>query len=73
MEDSVYNTRKVVWTNNNVFFVWQTYDILDNNELWDLINTGEVTSFVNDILVKTEEEERYYKVVKEIVVRHSLY
>ena len=73
MEDSVYNTRKVVWTNNNVFFVWQTYDILDNNELWDLINTGEVTSFVNDILVKTKEEERYYKVVKEIVVRHSLY
>jgi len=55
------------------FFVWQTYDILDNNELWDLINTGEVTSFINDMSVETEEEEGYYKVVEEIVVRHSSY
>jgi len=34
-----------------------------------LINTGKVASFINDIIVGTEEEEGYDEVVEEIVKR----
>jgi len=34
-----------------------------------LINTGEVASFIDDIIVETEEEERYDKVVRKVVKR----
>ena len=40
-----------------------------NKILWDLINTGEVVSFIDNIIEGTEEEERYDKVVKEVVRR----
>ena len=40
-----------------------------NEILWDLINTGEVASFIDNIIVGTEEEERYNKVVEEVVKR----
>jgi len=35
--------------------------------LQDLINTREVASFIDYIIVKTEKEEEYDKVVKEVV------
>ena len=40
-----------------------------NEIIWDLINTGEVVSFFNDIVVETEEEkiQIYDEVVKEVV------
>jgi len=41
-----------------------------------LINTGKVASFIDDIIVETEEEERYNKVVKKVVkglVENNLY
>ena len=34
-----------------------------------LINTGEVASFINNVIVVTEEEEGYDKVVEEVVKR----
>jgi len=40
-----------------------------NKILRDLINTGEVASFINDIIVGMEEEKRYDKVVEEVVRR----
>ena len=40
-----------------------------NKILWDLINTGEVASFIDNIIVETEKEEGHNKVVKEIVKR----
>ena len=40
-----------------------------NEILQNLINTGEVVSFINDILVGTEKEKEYDKVVEEIVKR----
>ena len=39
-----------------------------NEILRDLINTGEVASFIDDIIVKTEEE-RHDEVVEEVVKR----
>jgi len=32
-----------------------------------LINTGEVASFIDDIIVEMEEEEEYDEVVEEVV------
>jgi len=34
-----------------------------------LINTGKVASFINDIIVETEKEKRYDRVVEKIVKR----
>ena len=40
-----------------------------NQILRDLINTGEIVSFIDNIIVKMEEEERHDKVVEEVVKR----
>jgi len=40
-----------------------------NKILCDLINTGEVASFINDIIVGTEKEEGYNEIVEEVVKR----
>jgi len=39
------------------------FQMMMNKILWNLINTREVVSFVNDIIVKIEEEERYNKII----------
>jgi len=44
-----------------------TFQIMINKILWNLINTGEVASFINDVIVETEEEEEHDEVVEEIV------
>jgi len=52
------------------------FQTMMNEILRDLINTGEVASFIDDIIVETEEEERHNKVVKKIVkklVENNLY
>ena len=43
------------------------FQIVINKILQNLINTKEVASFINDIIVGKEEEEIYKKVVKEVV------
>jgi len=40
-----------------------------NEILQDLINTGEVANFINNVIVGTKEEKRYNKIVKEVVKR----
>ena len=37
--------------------------------LQDLINTGRVASFINNVIIGTEEEERYDKLVEKVVRR----
>ena len=52
------------------------FQTMMNEILRDLINTGEVASFIDDIIVETGEEERHNKVVKKIVkklVENNLY
>jgi len=43
-----------------------------NKILQDLINTGKVASFINDIIVGTEEKEGYDEVVKRLA-ENNLY
>ena len=40
-----------------------------NEILQDLINTGEVASFIDNIIVGTEEEEEHDKIVEKVVKR----
>ena len=40
-----------------------------NEILWDLINTGEVVSFIDNVIVRIEEEEGHDEVVEEVVKR----
>jgi len=40
-----------------------------NELLRDLINTGKVAVFINDIIVETETEEGYDEIVAEIIRR----
>ena len=40
-----------------------------NKILWDLINTREVVSFIDDIIVRTKEEEEHDEVVEKVVKR----
>ena len=46
-----------------------TFQIMINETLWDLMIIGKVASFIDDIIVGTEEEEGHNEVVKEIVKR----
>jgi len=43
------------------------FQAMMNELLRDLINTGKVGSFIDDIIVKTESEEEYDKLVEEIL------
>ena len=40
-----------------------------NQILWDLINTRKVASFIDDIIVETEEEEGHEEVVVKVAKR----
>ena len=40
-----------------------------NKILWDLINTGKVVSFINNVIVGTEKETGYDEIVEEVVKR----
>jgi len=46
-----------------------TFQTMMNEILWDLINTGKVASFIDDIIVRIKEEAGYDEVVEEVVKR----
>jgi len=46
-----------------------TFQIIINKILWDLINIREITSFINNVIIGIEEEERHDKIVEKIVKR----
>ena len=46
-----------------------TFQAMMNKILRDLISKGKVVAFVDDMLVGTETEERYNKIVEEILKR----
>jgi len=48
-----------------------TFQMMMNKSLWDLINTGEVRSFIDNIIVEIEEKEKYNEIVEEIVKKVS--
>ena len=53
-----------------------TFQTIMNKILQDLINTGKVASFIDDVIIGTEEEEKYDELVEEVVrrlVENNLY
>ena len=46
-----------------------TFQTMMNKILQNLINTGKVISFIDDIIIGTEGKEGYDKLVKEVVRR----
>ena len=46
-----------------------TFQTMINEILQDLINTGKVASFINDVIVRIEMVEKHNKMVKEVVKR----
>jgi len=53
-----------------------TFQTMMNKILWDWINTGEVASFINDIIVGTEKEKKHNEVVEKVIrrlVENNLY
>jgi len=46
-----------------------TFQAMMNELLRDLINTGKVAAFIDDVIIGTESEERHDKLVREIVKR----
>ena len=52
------------------------FQMIINEILQDLINTGEVASFIDDVIVEIKEEEEHDEIVEEIVkklVENDLY
>jgi len=43
------------------------FQIMMNKILWDLINIGEVASFIDNLIVETRKEEKHDKVVEKVV------
>jgi len=48
-----------------------TFQTIMNKILYDLINTGKVASFINDIIIGTEGEEEHDEIVEEVVKRSA--
>ena len=52
------------------------FQTIMNEILWDLINTRRVMSFIDNVIIGTEEEEGYNELVEEVVrrlVENNLY
>jgi len=45
------------------------FQIIMNKILRDLINTGKIMSFIDDVIIRTEKKERHDKIVEEVVKR----
>ena len=48
-----------------------TFQTIINKIFWNLINTGKVTSFIDNIIVGIEEKEEHDEVIEEVVRRLS--
>jgi len=46
-----------------------TFQVIMNNILRDLIDTGEVAAFIDDVLVGTEDEKQHNKIIEEVLKR----
>ena len=49
------------------------FQTIMNEILWDLINTGKVVSFIDDVIIGTEGEEGHNELVEKVVKRLAKY
>jgi len=69
----VFTTPEVLFELIIIFFgltnLPTTFKTIINEILWDLINTGRVVSFIDDVIIGIESEEEHDKMVEEVVKR----
>ena len=65
----VYEPTVIFFGLTNLLVIFQA---MMNNILQDLIDTGDVVAFMNDILVGTEDKRKHDEVVEEILKRMEL-
>ena len=46
-----------------------TFQMMMNNILRDLINTGDITAFMDNMLIKIEDKKKYNEIVKKVLKR----
>ena len=46
-----------------------TFQAMMNELLRDLINTGKVVAFINDVIIETKEKEGHDEIVAEVIKR----
>jgi len=46
-----------------------TFQTMMNNLFWDLINQGNIAIFIDNMLVTTDTEKRYNKLMEEVLRR----
>jgi len=46
-----------------------TFQAMMNELLWDLINTGKVAAFIDDVIIRTESKEGHDELVAEVIKR----
>ena len=72
MEGSVHDALRVYKPTVMFFSLTNlpaTFQVMMNDILRDLINTGEVAVFMDNVLIGTEEEEKHNEIVEEVLRR----
>ena len=69
MKSGLYNTRRPGVMFFGLTNSPETFQAMMNKILRNLINTGKVASFIDDIIVGTEDKEEYNEVVEEVIKR----
>jgi len=46
-----------------------TFQMMMNNILRDLINTGDITAFMGNMLIKIEDKKKHNEIVKKVLKR----
>jgi len=69
----VFTTLEELFKSTVIFFgltnLPATFQMIMNKILWNLVNTGEVASFINDIIVEIEEKKGYNEIIEEVLKR----
>ena len=72
MEGGIYNFRRIIQANSDILWINEhTNNISDYDEqiLQNLINTGKIASFIDDIIIRTKKEEEHDEIVEKVVRR----
>ena len=77
MKNSVHDSRRIIQTNSDVFQFnsLAMFQTMINEILQNLINTGEIVSFINNVIIEMKKEG-HDEVVEEVVknlVENNLY
>ena len=72
MEGGIYNFRRIIQANSDILWINEhTNNISDYDQqiLQNLINTGKIASFIDDIIIRTKKEEEHDEIVEKVVRR----